>query len=99
MSACYRDAWESAHPGEPGHTFTPRNPLMGDRDRPFRRIDYLSVRCGEHGGPTLAISACALTFDEPVDGVWASDHFGVVADLALPPRGGLSAASGEQHVR
>lgn len=23
-------------------------------------------------------------FDQPVDGVWASDHFGLVADLALP---------------
>jgi hypothetical protein len=22
--------------------------------------------------------------DEPVNGVWASDHFGVVADLVLP---------------
>jgi hypothetical protein len=22
--------------------------------------------------------------DSPVDGIWGSDHFGVVADLALP---------------
>jgi len=22
--------------------------------------------------------------DRPVDGVWASDHYGVLADLALP---------------
>jgi endonuclease/exonuclease/phosphatase family metal-dependent hydrolase len=86
MSVCYRDAWESAHPGEPGHTFTPRNPLMADRDWPFRRIDYLFVRCGEHGGPTLDITACALAFDEPRDGVWASDHFGIVADLSAPTR-------------
>jgi endonuclease/exonuclease/phosphatase family metal-dependent hydrolase len=81
MSVCYRDAWESAHPGEPDHTFTPRNPLMADWDWPFRRIDYIFVRCGEHGGPTLEIRDCALAFDEPRDGVWASDHFGVVADL------------------
>jgi len=84
-SVCYRDAWESAHPGEPGETFTPRNPLLYDWDWPFRRLDYVLVRCGEHGGPTLAISSCELIFDEPVDGVWASDHFGVVADLAPPP--------------
>jgi len=38
-------------------------------------------------------------FDEPVDGVWASDHFGVVADLALPTRGRLSTGPGEQRVR
>jgi endonuclease/exonuclease/phosphatase family metal-dependent hydrolase len=84
ISVCYRDAWERAHPDEPGETFTPRNPLMRDHDWPFRRIDYIFVRCGEHGGPTLDITACALAFNEPVNGVWASDHFGVVADLAVP---------------
>jgi endonuclease/exonuclease/phosphatase family metal-dependent hydrolase len=84
MSVCYRDAWESIHPSEPGHTFTPRNPLMADRDWPFRRLDYVLVRCGAHGGPTLDVVACERIFDEPVDGVWASDHFGVVADLAVP---------------
>ena len=85
-SVCYRDAWESARPGEPGHTFTPRNPLVTDWDWPFRRIDYVMVRCGEHGGPTLAIAACEFAFDEPVSGVWGSDHFGVIADLAVPTR-------------
>jgi endonuclease/exonuclease/phosphatase family metal-dependent hydrolase len=85
MSVCYRDAWESTHPAEPGHTFTPRNPLVTSWDWPFRRIDYVFVRCGLHGGPTLRISSCARIFDEPVDGVWASDHFGIVADLAIPP--------------
>ncbi len=83
-SVCYRDAWESAHPGEPGHTFTPCNPLVAGWDWPFRRIDYIFVRCGEYGRPTLTISTCERIFDEPVDGVWASDHFGVVADLAVP---------------
>jgi endonuclease/exonuclease/phosphatase family metal-dependent hydrolase len=86
MSVCYRDAWESAHPGEPGPTFTPDNPLMGDqtRDWPFRRIDYVFVRCADDG-PTLDVAACARIFDQPIGGVWASDHFGVVADLAVPP--------------
>jgi endonuclease/exonuclease/phosphatase family metal-dependent hydrolase len=85
-SVCYRDAWESVHPAEPGETFTPRNPLVYDWDWPFRRLDYVLVRCGEHGGPTLAVSRCERIFDEPVDGVWASDHFGVVADLEPPER-------------
>lgn len=86
MSVCYRDAWESKHPGEPGHTFgVPENPLGVDWDWPYRRIDYIFVRCGEHGGPTLAITACERIFDQPVDGIWASDHFGVMADLDLPP--------------
>ena len=85
-SVCYRDAWESVHPGEPGATSTPRNPLVYDWDWPFKRLDYVLVRCGEHGGPTLAIGSCERIFDEPVDDVWASDHFGVVADLEPPPR-------------
>jgi endonuclease/exonuclease/phosphatase family metal-dependent hydrolase len=86
MSVCYRDCWESAHPDEPGYTFTPASPLMGDRDWPFKRIDYLFVRCGEHGGPPLDIASCELAFSQPRDGTWASDHFGVVADLSVPPQ-------------
>jgi endonuclease/exonuclease/phosphatase family metal-dependent hydrolase len=86
-SVCYRDTWESVHPGEPGETFTPSNPLVADWDWPFRRLDYILVRCGEHGGPTLEVQNCRRIFDQPVDGVWASDHFGVVADLDLPTRG------------
>ncbi len=85
-SVCYRDVWESRHPGEPGHTYTTENPLMVE-DWPFRRIDYLLVRCAEHGGPSLAIADCRRVFDTPdSDGVWASDHFGLVADLVPNPR-------------
>lgn len=88
LSVCYRDAWECLHPEEPGHTFTPENPLMAREnwDWPFRRIDYLFVRCGQHGGPTLQIAACHRIFDEPVGEIWASDHFGLVADLVVPAR-------------
>jgi endonuclease/exonuclease/phosphatase family metal-dependent hydrolase len=83
-SAHYHDAWERAHPGEPGHTFTTRNPLMTEesdvRVETSRRIDYIFVRCDERG-PTLDVRRCERIFDQPVDGVWASDHFGLVADL------------------
>jgi endonuclease/exonuclease/phosphatase family metal-dependent hydrolase len=85
-SVCYRDAWESIHPGEPGETFTPDNPLLADWDWPFRRLDYVFVRCGLHGGPTLEITSCERIFDQPIDGVWASDHFGVYTDLEIPTR-------------
>jgi endonuclease/exonuclease/phosphatase family metal-dependent hydrolase len=87
-SVCYQDAWEVVHPGEAGHTFSPRNPLVLAGDMPLergRRIDYVMVRCGVHG-PTLDVAGCELAFDQPVDGVWASDHFGLAADLELPPR-------------
>lgn len=55
-----------------------------DWDWPFRRIDYIFVRCGGHGGPTLAIRDCRRIFDQPVAGARASDHFGVCADLVTP---------------
>lgn len=85
-SVCYRDAWESTHPDDPGHTFTADNPLLSEGTWPQelgRRIDYIMIRCRDHG-PTLDVAACARIFDQPLDGVWATDHFGVVADLALP---------------
>lgn len=81
MSVCYRDAWESARPGEPGETFSPANPLLTDPDWPFRRIDYVLVRCAEHGGPTLRIASCDRVLDDSVEGIWASDHFGLTAVL------------------
>jgi endonuclease/exonuclease/phosphatase family metal-dependent hydrolase len=86
-SVCYRDAWEHVHGDDPGHTFTPANPMVADGTWPLergRRIDHVLVRCREHG-PSLDVTACERIFDEPVGGVWASDHFGVVADLALAP--------------
>jgi endonuclease/exonuclease/phosphatase family metal-dependent hydrolase len=82
LSVCYRDVWASAHPDEPGHTFSPDNPNSADWDWPHRRIDYILVRCGRHGGPTLRIGRCARTFDQPETTV--SDHYGLVADLELP---------------
>src|SRR5204863_4005723 len=71
MSTCYRDAWESANPGREGAdaaTFTPENPSV-TVDWPFRRIDYILVRCGHYGGPTLQIRNCARIFDSAVEGV------------------------------
>jgi endonuclease/exonuclease/phosphatase family metal-dependent hydrolase len=81
-SVCYRDAWELRHPGVPGPTFSSENPLRsegwpGDLDR---RIDYIFVRANDRG-PAYDVTACERIFDAPVDGVWASDHFGVYADL------------------
>jgi hypothetical protein len=86
LSVAYRDAWEATHPGEPGHTFTPSNPLVRDGEwsqELGRRIDYVLVRCGIRG-PSLQIADCHRTFDQAVNGVWASDHFGVLADLRVP---------------
>jgi endonuclease/exonuclease/phosphatase family metal-dependent hydrolase len=82
-SVAYRDAWDTIHPGASGPTFSPANPLVTGGNWPLelgRRMDYILVRCDEHG-PTLRIADCRRIFDEPVDDVWASDHFGVMAEL------------------
>lgn len=85
-SVRYEDAWAAIHPDEPGHTFAPDNPLVRAGQMPLergRRIDYVLVRSGPHG-PLLDVADCRLICTEPVDGVWASDHFGVLADLQPP---------------
>jgi endonuclease/exonuclease/phosphatase family metal-dependent hydrolase len=92
MSVCYRDAWGSTRPGEPGHTFTAKNPLVTAENWDWElelgwRIDYVMVRCTDHG-PTLDIRACDSIFDEPVDGTWGRDHFGVVADISAQTSSG-----------
>ncbi|MEV1143341.1 endonuclease/exonuclease/phosphatase family protein [Micromonospora sp. NPDC049799] len=88
FSVAYQDAWAAVHPHDPGHTFTPVNPLQRTGTMPLetgRRIDYVMVRCGTHG-PSLEVVDCRRIFDRPVHGVWASDHFGVLADLRVPAR-------------
>ena len=87
ISVCYRDAWEHTHPDDPGHTFTPANPMVADGTWPLergRRIVDILVRCAAHG-PRLEHPPCARIFDQASEGVWGSDHFGVVADLAVAP--------------
>lgn len=88
LSVRYEDVWEARNHGVEGHTFTPRNPLVRAGEMPLergRRIDHVMVRSGSHGSP-LDVVNCQLVFDEPVDGVWASDHFGMMADLHRPNR-------------
>ena len=84
LSVAHQDAWEAVHADAPGPTFTPQNALVAASawaHTPPRRIDYVLVGCGPRG-PSLAIDSCERVFETDVEGVWASDHFGVVADLS-----------------
>jgi endonuclease/exonuclease/phosphatase family metal-dependent hydrolase len=86
FSVCYQDAWETVHPADPGFTFDAVNPLVRRGEVATavpRRIDYVLVRSGAHG-PTLQVESCERLFTAPEGGVWASDHFGVLAELAEP---------------
>lgn len=85
-SVRYEDAWETVHGNEPGHTFDPQNPLVRAGQMPLergRRIDYIMTRSGPHGA-LLDVADRRLVFTEAVDGVWASDHYGLLAELQRP---------------
>ena len=84
----FADAWVFAGQG-PGHTYDRANDYALKAREPSRRIDYIFVRGPDRqfrGEPLLA--ELAFNSFEPSDAgrVWPSDHFGVVADLAITPR-------------
>ncbi len=75
------DAWEQAGPaGEPGHTWSRTNPWAAPSLLPGQRIDHLLTGWPRRGGVGSVVAA-RLAGVEPVDGVVASDHYAVVADV------------------
>lgn len=87
-SVKYHDAWEVAGEG-PGYTWIADNPnarseivMIVRQPHHCRRVDYVFVGSWDaHPKAFCEIQSASLGFDRPVDGIWASDHFGVVADL------------------
>jgi endonuclease/exonuclease/phosphatase family metal-dependent hydrolase len=81
----FADAWQATATPGPGFTYDRRNPYALRSREPSRRIDYVYVR-----GPDRALRgeplAARLVLDEPSDGVWPSDHFGVLAEIQAAPR-------------
>lgn len=74
------DVWQATHPTDPGFTWDNANPYAASQLEWNRRIDYVFVGWPKAGGAGNPLSA-SLLGAEPVDGVWGSDHLGVVADL------------------
>jgi endonuclease/exonuclease/phosphatase family metal-dependent hydrolase len=89
-SVHYHDAWAVAGEG-PGYTWTVDNPNAKSvidqiirQPHHRRRVDYVFVGSWHaHPHAHCHIRAATLAFDQPIDGVWASDHFGVVVDLEV----------------
>jgi endonuclease/exonuclease/phosphatase family metal-dependent hydrolase len=73
------DAWRYADPGDPGFTWDRRNGYQSHSVIPDSRIDYVLVGLPRHGRGR--VRSAALAGAAPVDDVWPSDHFAVVADL------------------
>jgi len=111
-SVRYHDTWEVAGEG-PGYTWNVDNPsakseigMIVRQPHHRRRVDYVFVGSWDaHPKAACEIQAVSLAFDRPVEGIWASDHFDVVADLAIPPsdinpparRGAAIAAAGRRR--
>jgi endonuclease/exonuclease/phosphatase family metal-dependent hydrolase len=76
----FQDAWRLAGGGGPGYTWSNANPHAAEDGEADKRIDY--VLSGFHG-PALngRPVECRVVGDAPVDGVWPSDHYGVLAVL------------------
>jgi endonuclease/exonuclease/phosphatase family metal-dependent hydrolase len=79
----WQDAFARARPGERGDTFARRNPMTDElahleRDR---RIDYLFISPEQRGGRGRVVDARVILDAPDPDGVWASDHFGVLAEI------------------
>ncbi len=89
-STHFVDAWKAAGNEGPGYTWACENDLVRQvadrivREKEHRRrLDYILL-----GGPLLykgyaRVEECRVVLDQPRDGVWASGHYGVFAEIAL----------------
>jgi endonuclease/exonuclease/phosphatase family metal-dependent hydrolase len=82
----FQDAWERLHPGEAGWTWARSNPYTAKLAflEPDRRIDYIFVT-PMRGNGRGTIHACDMVFREPVGQVFASDHYGLLAEVQIEP--------------
>jgi endonuclease/exonuclease/phosphatase family metal-dependent hydrolase len=89
-SVQYHDAWEIAGEG-PGYTWTTVNPntqkvvdAVVRQPARHQRIDYVFIGSWhKHPKAHCQVRSAAVAFDQPLDGIWASDHYGVVVDVDL----------------
>jgi len=83
----FQDAWERMHPGDPGPTWARKNPYTAKLAflEPDRRLDYIFVT-PMRGDGRGTVHSCTMVFDKPgADSVFASDHFGLLAEIQVDP--------------
>lgn len=81
-STCLHDAWRFAGDGGPGYTWDNRNAFAHYAFEPDRRIDYILVGPADPHGRGW-VESVRLAFSEARDGVFPSDHFGLVAEIRV----------------
>lgn len=71
------DAWTAGNPTEPGRTWdNDGNPFTEGQGMPDGRVDYVIV-AGD-----CEVRRARIVCDRPLTGVHASDHYGVLAEVA-----------------
>lgn len=78
------DVWEAGGTG-PGYTSSQDEDLRNPESALYERVDWIMCR-----GPVEIVRASLLglkTCDRTADGLWPSDHAGVLAKLAIRPNG------------
>jgi endonuclease/exonuclease/phosphatase family metal-dependent hydrolase len=75
------DLFGVKHPGKPGLTWDNMNPFAAGSSEPLpnRRIDYIFMQ----GLSITKVAAVDVVLTKPKNGIFASDHFGVLAELNL----------------
>ncbi len=76
----FHDAWSVAGGDGSGITWDNVNPYVVEKLEPNRRIDYILVGWPEARGAGHIVD-CRVTGNEPIGGVWPSDHHAVSAEL------------------
>ena len=74
------DAWRYADPSATPWTWDRANPHARESGEPSARIDYVLV-APPREGTGGAVASAERIGAEPVDGVWPSDHAGVLAEV------------------
>jgi endonuclease/exonuclease/phosphatase family metal-dependent hydrolase len=81
----YQDAWATVRPGAPGVTWARDNPYRARMNwlRVDRRLDYVFVTAPRRDGRGTVRDAQVILDRPDADGVYPSDHFGVMADVQI----------------
>jgi endonuclease/exonuclease/phosphatase family metal-dependent hydrolase len=76
----FADSFGVAGDGSAGTSFSKRNPFAAPLREPDRRIDYVFVR-GPDDAQRGEPQGARVCFDQPYEGTFPSDHFGVVTTI------------------
>lgn len=79
----FSDAWEQVGEG-PGLTWSRANPHVDGSAWPDRRLDYVAVSWPRKRPLGNPVSATLFGTDPDASGTFASDHFGLLAELHTP---------------